>query len=139
MAWSPFMKTGFQANLETKISEAGNAENTKVKAFFEKHIDKIIKVLNLTLIPQKDFLIVESNTDYFVYFGAMTKTWVYVACWMVVSKKDIEDDNADAKPKLLFWFLNTYYVQQLQSLEQTKINVTELERLTDLQTSPEYL
>jgi hypothetical protein len=67
-----------------------------------------------------------------VYFGGMTSTLVYVACWMVVPM------DYKSKPKLLFWFLNTFYVQQLQSLETTQVNIEQLEQNTDLTSSPDF-
>ena len=74
----------------------------------------------------------DTKTESYVYFGGMTKTLVYVACWMVVPA-----DYAP-KPKLLFWFLNTYYAQQLESLEDTEVQIDLLEKCTDLSSSPEY-
>jgi hypothetical protein len=43
-----------------------------------------------------------------------------------------------SKPKLLFWFLNTFYVQQLQSLEANEVNIANLEACTDLTSSPDF-
>ena len=145
LAWPQKNKDKFEKAIEDKLKENGSTsggvssslvydDHAEVKTYFENHINKIAKVLQLTLITddRDDLLIVDGEREHYVYFGGMTATLVYIACWMVVPK-DFED-----KPKLLFWFLNTYYAQQLENLEDVPVNANQLEELTNLKESPEY-
>jgi hypothetical protein len=109
------------------------SEDERVKEYFNKHIENITRALGLTCITtDEDLLVVNGTKEDYVYFGGMTETLVYVACWMVVPADYV------TKPKLLFWFLNTFYVQELQSLEATQVNINALEACTDLRSSPDF-
>ena len=145
LAWPKNSKDNFEKKIEEKLKEkAGKIggvsssfvydDHTQVKTYFDDNIKKIAEVLQLTLITEDkdDLLIIDSDTEYYVYFGGMTETLVYIACWMVVPH------GFATQPKLLFWFLNTYYAQQLENLEGTHIDANALEKLTNLQGSPEY-
>ena len=147
LAWPKASKDKFEAVLEEKFSikTSGSVRMTsqmvfendrdheQVKTYFNAHITDITEALGLTCITtDEDLLIVDSTDESYVYFGGMTKTWVYVACWMVVPV------DYTAKPKLLFWFLNTYYAQQLESLEETEVQIKLLEKCTDLSSSPDF-
>lgn len=147
LAWPKESKDRFVAALDKKFEKitvkpnnGGAVVNTSVefseeegvKEYFIAHITAITEALGLTCITtDEDLLIVDSTDESYIYFGGMTKTLVYVACWMVVA-----DNTPD--PKLLFWFLNTFYVQQLQSLEATEVNIEKLEACTDLRSSPDF-
>ena len=145
LAWPKESKEKFEKKIEEKLNEkAGDIggvsssfvydDHTEVKKYFETHIKEIAEVLHLTLVTEDkdDLLIIDSDTEHYVYFGGMTKTLVYIACWMVVPNDFV------ANPKLLFWFLNTYYAQQLENLEDIPVDADALEGLTNLQGSPEY-
>jgi hypothetical protein len=41
-----------------------------------------------------------------------------------------------ANPNLLFWFLNTFYAQQLESLEDIHVDAKQLDVETDLTNTP---
>ncbi len=146
LAWPKESKDRFVAELDEKFkmtakttgdgsvtSEMVYSEDEGVKEYFNTHITDITEALGLTCITtDKDLLVVHGENESYVYFGGMTKTLVYVACWMVIPS------NQKLKPKLLFWFLNTFYVQQLQSLEATEVNIVTLEASTDLSSSPDF-
>ena len=148
LAWPKASKDRFVAALDKKFEKItvkpnnGGAvvkssiefsEEEGVKEYFNAHITDITEALGLTCITtDEDLLIVDSTDESYVYFGGMTKSLVYVACWMVVPSDKI------SSPKLLFWFLNTFYVQQLQSLEETEVNIKALEACTDLSNSPDF-
>lgn len=146
LAWPKESKDRFVAELEKKFkvtakptgdvtltSEMVYSEDEGIKQYFNEHITKITGPLGLTCITtDEDLLIINGNNESYVYFGGMTNTLVYVACWMVVPS------DQSLKPKLLFWFLNTFYVQQLQSLEATEVNIQKLEQNTDLSSSPDF-
>ena len=136
-------KNSGSANLSSSLVYANDRDHDEVKQYFNANITKITDALALKCITtNEDLLIVDhtttdketgdTKTESYVYFGGMTKTLVYVACWMVVPV------DYKAKPKLLFWFLNTYYAQQLESLEDTEVQIDLLEKCTDLSSSPEY-
>ena len=123
-------KTTGDASLK---SEMVYSEDEGAKQYFNENITKITGPLGLTCITtDEDLLIINGEKESYVYFGGMTSTLVYVACWMVVPM------DYKSKPKLLFWFLNTFYVQQLQSLETTEVNIEQLEQNTDLSSSPDF-
>jgi hypothetical protein len=148
LAWPKASKDSFVAALDEKFekitvkpnnggvvvnSSLEYSEEEGVKKYFNTHITQITDALGLTCITtDKDLLIVDSTDESYVYFGGMTKTLVYVACWMVVPM------DYKSKPKLLFWFLNTFYVQQLQGLEATEVDIGKLEECADLTSSPDF-
>jgi hypothetical protein len=114
-----------------KIDEGPDKET--VKKIFNANITEITNALDLKCITtDEDLLFINGEEECYVYFGGMTSTLVYVACWMVVPT------DSKSKPKLLFWFLNTFYVQQLQSLEANEVNIANLEACTDLTSSPDF-
>jgi hypothetical protein len=134
LPWPKESKDRFVAALEEKLKLAKIfSEYEGERQYFNEHITKITGPLGLTCITtDEDLLIVPGLKESYVYFGGMTSTLVYVACWMVVPS------DYTSKPKLLFWFLNTFYVQQLQSLETTEVNIEQLEQNTDLSSSPDF-
>ena len=147
LAWPKENKEMFEKKIEEKLKEkvdtieagtiakmSSSAYDADVKTYFDTHIKKIANVLHLTLLTEDrdDLLIIYGDKEHYVYFGGMTKTLVYIACWMVVPNDFV------ANPKLLFWFLNTYYAQQLENLEDIPVDADALEGLTNLQGSPEY-
>ena len=147
LAWPKESKDRFVAELDKKFQSNGKqnnggaqlsatlvfSEDEATKQYFNDHITKITGPLGLTCITtDEDLLIINGEKESYVYFGDMTSTLVYVACWMVVPM------DYKSKPKLLFWFLNTFYVQQLQSLEATEVNIAQLEQNTDLSSSPDF-
>ena len=139
LAWPQKNKNKFEIAIENKLKEKGRApamsqEHIEVKKYFDGRIKDIAAVLDLTLMTEDgdDLLIVDGDKDHYVYFGGMTTTWVYIACWMVVP------NDLQGNPKLLFWFLNTYYTQQLENLEDVHVDAKTLEQRTDLKNSPEY-
>lgn len=148
LAWPKASKDRFVAALDKKFEgktakvNSGESqlsptivipEYEGVKQYFNDHITVITGVLGLTCITtDEDLLIVDGANESYVYFGGMTKTLVYVACWMVVPS------DHTSKPKLLFWFLNTFYVQELQALEANDVKINALEACTDLRSSPDF-
>jgi hypothetical protein len=147
LAWPKESKDRFVAELDEKFQSNGKqnnggaqlsaslvySEDERVKEYFNARITDITGALGLTCITtDEDLLVVRGTNESYVYFGGMTSTLVYVACWMVVPI------DHTSKPKLLFWFLNTFYVQQLQSLEATEVNIEQLEEITDLSSSPDF-
>jgi hypothetical protein len=146
LPWPKENKDKFVAELEKKIkvtakttgdvvlkSEVVISEDEGAKQYFNKNIKKITGPLGLTCITtDEDLLIINGENESYVYFGGMTETLVYVACWMVVPM------DYQSKPKLLFWFLNTFYVQQLQGLEATEVDIGKLEQCADLTSSPDF-
>ena len=156
VAWPKEDTEKFQADLEAKLKEfrtnrptgelrvsssMGFNENDdeSVKDYFSTHIKKVTDALSLTALTEVDdqLLIIKSNTEHYVYFGGVTKkTLVYISCWMVVPED--HETNADSIPKLLFWFLNTLYVGQLQGLEDTAVDANRIEQQIDLKSIPVY-
>ena len=140
-AWPKPNKERFEKKLEDKLKQKRKSgisaslvynDHIQVRDYFHDHITKIASILDLSLVTgvDDDLLIIEDEQQHYVYFGGMTRTLVYIACWMVVPF-DFQN-----KPKLLFWFLNTYYAQQLESLEETEVNVKELEKYANLESRP---
>ena len=156
VAWPKEDTEKFQTDLEVKLEASrkvnrptgdvrvssslvyGNDE-TSVKDYFSTHIKKVTDALALTALTEDDdqLLIMKSDTDHYVYFGGVTKTLVYISCWMVVPQYHETDPNI--KPKLLFWFLNTLYVGQLQGLEDTAVDANRIEKQIDLKSIPVYI
>jgi hypothetical protein len=148
LAWPKASKDRFVAALDKKFEKntvklnRGDSQLTStleipedegVLQYFNDHITDITGTLGLTCITtDEDLLIVDGANESYVYFGGMTKTLVYVACWMVVPSDKV------SRPKLLFWFLNTFYVQELQALEASDVKINELEACTDLRSSPDF-
>jgi hypothetical protein len=147
LAWPKASKDRFVAALDKKfekntvklnradsqLSSTIVIPEDEIKQYFNDHITDITGALGLTCITtDKDLLVVHGENESYVYFGGMTSTLVYVACWMVVPT------DHTSKPKLLFWFLNTFYVQELQSLEDTQVDINTLEACTDLRSSPDF-
>ena len=157
VAWPKEDTEKFQADLEAKLeasrkvnrptgevrlsSSVGyyNDDEISVKDYFSTHIKKVTDALSLTALTEVDdqLLIMKGDTEHYVYFGGVTKTLVYISCWMVVPQD--HETNADSIPKLLFWFLNTLYVGQLQGLEDTAVDANMIERQIDLKSIPVYI
>ena len=156
VAWPKRDTEQFQADLEAKLEASRKVnrptgdvrvssslvyenDDESVKNYFSAHIKEVTNALSLTALTEDDdqLLIMKSETDHYVYFGGVTKTLVYISCWMVVPQDHIT--NPDIKPKLLFWFLNTLYVGQLQGLEDTAVDANRMERHIDLKSIPVYI
>ena len=155
VAWPKEYTEKFQADLEEKLQGSRTANTTgelrmssslvyenddeSVKQYFSAHITEVTDALALTALTEADdhLLIMKSDKEHYVYFGGVTKTLVYISCWMVVPQEHILNPNI--KPKLLFWFLNTLYVGQLQGLEDTAVDANRMERHIDLKSIPVYI
>ncbi len=142
VAWSLEDTVKFQTDLEAKFkAKRFNEDATTelmVKDYFLTHVKEVTDALRLTALTEADdhLLIMKSKTDYYVYFGGVTKTLVYISCWMVVPKE--YETDSDIKPKLLFWFLNTLYVGQLQGLGETAVDADRIEQEIDSKSIPVY-
>jgi len=148
VAWSKKNTDQFQADLEEKFKETRSAgtqvrallghDEASVKQYFSNHINAVTEALSLTALTEDgdELLIMKSGTDHYVYFGGVTRTLVYISCWMVVPKQ--HETNPDIKPKLLFWFLNTLYVGQLQGLGETAVDANRIDKQIDLKSIPVY-
>jgi len=153
VAWSPEDTVQFQRDLEVKFQAsplkngpAGSGlkasldfdDDASVRRYFTDHIALVTDALRLTALTEydDDLLIMKSKTDHYVYFGGVTKTLVYISCWMVVPEE--HETEPEIKPKLLFWFLNTLYVGQLQGLGETAVDANMIEQQIDLNSIPVY-
>ena len=116
----------------------------KMREYLQDRVPSIAQSLNLTLVTDfaRDHLLTVKRDDaYFVYFGAMTKDYIHVACWLRVPLKHNTIDNAEA-PKIFFWVLHTSYAQELEALGdlvgEGKIDMINLRRLLDLSEGIDY-
>ena len=134
----------------TKVLDAAKKKHERVKTelqrYFKAHIKGIADALQLTPVTEEGdhilFIPTKSRDNFFVYFGAMTKSMVHIACWMVVPTEAL-GEAADAgahKPRICFWMLNTSYAQQMAALENDgeEKNIDKLEQVLDLSEGLEY-
>jgi len=139
-AWPKEITTKFVSDLDKKFRENREPSDVEesVKQYFSQHINAVIQALSLTALTaaDDDLLIMKSGTDHYVYFGGITETLVYISCWMVVPNE--HQNNPDIKPQILFWFLNTLYVGQLNGLEETTVDANRIEAAIDDTQLPVY-
>lgn len=139
-AWPKETTTKFVSDLDEKFNREGESSDVEesVQKYFSQHINAVIQALSLTALTaaDDDLLIMKSGKDHYVYFGGITDTLVYISCWMVVPNK--HQINPDIKPQILFWFLNTLYVGQLNGLEKTTVDANRIEEAIDDTRIPVY-
>ena len=116
----------------------------KMREYLQDRVPSIAQSLNLTLVTDfaRDHLLtVKRDQAYFVYFGAMTKDYIHVACWLRVPLRHNTIDNVEA-PKIFFWVLHTSYAQELEALGdlvgENKIEINNLRKLLDLSDGIDY-
>jgi hypothetical protein len=104
----------------TKTAKHDNISNNKkeLRTYLSTKVAALAQYLDFILVTDfdKDHLLTVPLQDvFFVYFGAMTKNLVHVACWLRLQKTNGKVDYAKP-PKIFFWVLHTSYAQELEEL-----------------------
>jgi hypothetical protein len=132
--------------LERRRRNQHDEDTTKkavLRAYLNERVPPIATLLDITVVTdfKNDHLLtVKTHSAYFVYFGAMTKHFVHVACWLRIPLKHGAIDNID-KPKIFFWVLHISYAQELEALgDYTKpgINMRQVRELLDVSNGINY-
>ena len=142
----------FQAALHQKLertrrknpdAEADIKKKRKLREYLVKRVPLIAAELHVTVVTDFDkdhLLTVKANGAYFVYFGAMTKGYVHVACWLRIPLKHGTIDET-CNPKIFFWVLHISYTQELEALGEISkpgIDMKAVLRLLDVSEGIEY-
>jgi hypothetical protein len=143
----------FQAALHQKLertrrknpdAETDIKKKRKLREYLVKRVPLIAAELHVTVVTDFDkdhLLTVKANGAYFVYFGAMTKGYVHVACWLRIPLK-YETIDEEVHPKIFFWVLHTSYAQELEALgdisKQGNIDMLKVRPLLDLTDGIDY-
>jgi len=118
-----------------------HAEDTKKKSVLRAYLNRIVPAiaeqLHLTMVTDlrtDHLLTVKEETEWFVYFGAMTKTLIHVACWLQIPLDEHRQCVVSESPKIFFWVLHTSYAQELEALGDLKkgLTMTEVHNVLDL-------
>jgi hypothetical protein len=94
-------------------------------------INRIATLLQFEVLTdiKKDELLVLKSRDYtYIYFGVITKNYVYVACWLA---RPTKYNNAYPLPRICFWMLQQQYLQVLLALgirNEPKLTVTDVKK-----------
>ncbi len=83
----------------------------------QKDIETILDFTIVTNFGSDPLLTLKDDNFMYVYFGAMTKLLISVACWLRIPMKDkVIDGTKENKPEIFFWVLHTSYAQDLEGL-----------------------
>jgi hypothetical protein len=137
----------FNEILDAKLARATKVDapltKAKLRNYLTTIVPDIVELLNVTLVTdlQKDHLLTSKNDKYYyVYFGAMSKTLIHVACWLRIPRGKDKQIDESVKPKLFFWMLHQSYAQELQTLGDmsNEIDAEALKKKLDLSQGIEY-
>ena len=124
--------------------DADRIKKTMSREYLKSKVPPIVELLNLKLVTDFDedhLLRVKRKNAHFVYFGAMTKEYIHVACWLRIPLNNKTIDYV-SEPKLFFWVLHTSYAQELEALGdlagEGNIDVNALRDLLDLTDGIDY-
>ncbi len=139
--------TAFNDTLDEKLERGTKVGAVSTKArlrtYLSTIVPEIVRLLNVTLVTdlQHDHLLT-SKTDsyYYVYFGAMSKTMIHVACWLRIPRDKEKQIDTSQKPKLFFWTLHQSYAQELETLGDMygQIDAVEIKKILDFSHGIEY-
>ena len=126
-------KDDFNATLHEKLERQKRpshaqeiAKNPNLRKYLLGKVQLIETELHLTMVTdfERDHLLtVNQQNALFVYFGAMTKALIHVACWLRIPKAAGKFDG-NALPQMFFWVLHTSYAQELEALGDLKKGLT---------------
>ena len=118
---------------------------SKLRIYLSKHVPKIAEALNFTVVTdfQTDHLLTvkhKAKNVIFVYFGAMNKELIHVACWLRIERNADNKIDENHKPNIFFWVLHMSYAQELQALGSSAEGVVmaDLKQCLTLTESIEY-
>jgi len=89
------------------------------RTYFRENVGKMAENLSLTLVTdaaQVPALVVPMDGKVFVYFGAMEKSCVHLACWLVLDLTDVTKP-----PSVCCCFLNSSFTQKSDVLAHIDI------------------
>ena len=101
------------------------------RTLWRGEIEQIAKLLQfevLTDIKNDELLVLKSRDYTYIYFGVITKNYVYVACWLA---RPTYLKNYIQEPKICFWMLQQQYLQLLLALgiqNEPKLTVAEVKK-----------
>jgi hypothetical protein len=141
--------TDFQSAIETKLRNTSSHHGTEialvknVRRYLREKVPLIAADLQLRVVTdlEHDRLLTikvdNLSKHIFVYFGALNKDWIHVACWL---RLDVDNDKiTKQKPKLFFWMMEQSYAQPAEALASVAGRaVNRLDTLLDLTDGIEY-
>jgi len=101
---------------------------TESQAYFRKHVQSVADNLSLKLVTDAEQaapLVILLGGKVFVYFGAMSKSCVHLACWLV-----LDAENMSKPPSVCCCFLNSSYTQKSDELVHIDIKDFDMFDLT---------
>ena len=105
---------------------------TESQAYFRKNVQNVADNLSLKLVTDAEQaapLVILLGGKVFVYFGAMSKSCVHLACWLV-----LDADNMSKAPSVCCCFLNSSYTQKSDELVDIDIKNFDMFDLTPVLT-----
>ena len=130
---------------DKRTTHATDRTKPKLRTYLSKHVPKIAKALNFTVVTdfQTDHLLTVKHKDpkvIFVYFGAMNKELIHVACWLRIERNADNKIDENHNPNIFFWVLHMSYAQELQALGSSAEGVVmaDLKKCLTLTESIEY-
>jgi hypothetical protein len=97
-------------------------------AYEIKEIAELLQFEVLTDILKDELLVLKSRDYTYIYFGVITKNYVYVACWLA---RPTYMKNMTSQPKICFWMLQQQYIQLLLALgikDAPKLTVVDVKK-----------
>jgi len=140
----------FKDAIQTKLANTSSNRGTdsrlvrNVRTYLQEKVPLIVHDLNLKMVVTdltSDRLLTikvdNSSKHIFVYFGALTKAWIHVACWL---RLDVDNDKiTNERAKLFFWMMEQSYAQPAEALASVAGRaVGDLGTLLDLTEGIEY-
>ena len=102
----------------------------------------IESILNFTIVTNfrsDPLLTLKDGHFMYVYFGAMTKLLISVACWLRIPMKDkVIDRTEENKPEIFFWVLHRSYAQDLEGLGEDGVEIDKFKKTLTFSESIEY-
>jgi hypothetical protein len=107
----------------------------RTRALWADAIKQIAELLQFEVLTdiKKDELLVLKSRDYtYIYFGVITKNYVYVACWLA---RPTKYTNVIPLPRICFWMLQQQYLQLLLALgikNEPQLTVADVKKCLDV-------
>ena len=128
---------------KSKKHASDTNKKSALRAYLSRVVPPIAEQLHLTMVTDlrtDHLLTVKEENEWFVYFGAMTKTLIHVACWLQIPLDEHIQCVVSESPKIFFWVLHTSYAQELEALGDVKTGLTmaAVRKVLDLTEGIEY-
>jgi hypothetical protein len=136
----------FEKVLENKLKRIKRRDHDtdikkrRLRAYLKRIVPPIAQEFQLDVVTDFDkdhLLTVKTGSFIFVYFGAMNKQLIFVACWLRIPVGNNKQIDETKRPSIFFWVLHGSYAQELDALGS--IEGVDMENMKTLLTFPESI